>query len=410
MRLLQDNVDFRRLWLAQTLSKLGSQVTYLALPLTAATVLGASPAQMGLLTAAGSLPAPLLGIVAGTMVDRRPRRPVMVSADLARALLLALIPLAWLTGSLTLPLVFAVAFLAGACALLFDLAAVAFAPAVLTRRELVEGNSGLELSRSAAEVTGPAVAGLLVQVVRAPLAVAADALSFLASALLIARIRTPEPAHAPAEPFWRAAVAGVPVVLHDPTIRSLALMAGGLGLFNALIESVVILYLVREVGMPPALLGLVFGVGGLGFVLGALLPTRLVAALGAGRTLVLALAVIGLSDLALPLVGRDLVLVAVAVGAGQFFFGLGLTVLGVVQVSLRQALVPDRLAGRVGGLIRVAGWGAAPVGALIGGVLGQIAGLQPTLVVGAMLEVSVAVWVLRSPLGAIGAIPVAAED
>ena len=410
MRLLQDNVDFRRLWLAQTLSKLGSQVTYLALPLTAATVLGASPAQMGVLTAAGSLPAPLLGIVAGTMVDHRPRRPVMVSADLARALLLALIPLAWLTGSLTLPLVFAVAFLAGACALLFDLAAVAFAPAVLTRQELVEGNSGLELSRSAAEVTGPAVAGLLVQVVRAPLAVAADALSFLASALLIAQIRTPEPARAPAEPFWRAAVAGVPVVLRDPTIRSLALMAGGLGLFNALIESVVILYLVRQVGMPPALLGLVFGVGGLGFVLGALLPTRLVAALGAGRTLVLALAVIGLSDLALPLVGRDLVLVAMAVGAGQFFFGLGLTVLGVVQVSLRQALVPDRLAGRVGGLIRVAGWGAAPVGALIGGVLGQVAGLQPTLVVGAMLEVSVAVWVLRSPLGAIGAIPVAAED
>jgi MFS family permease len=410
MRLLRDNADFRRLWLAQTLSKLGSQVTYLALPLTAATVLGASPAQMGLLTAAGSLPAPLLGIVAGTMVDRRPRRPVMVSTDLARALLLALIPLAWLTGSLTLSLVFAVAFLAGACALLFDLAAVAFAPAVLTRRELVEGNSGLELSRSAAEVTGPAVAGLLVQVVRAPLAVAADALSFLASALLIARIRTPEPAHAPSEPFWRAAVAGIPVVLRDPTIRSLALMAGGLGLFNALIESVVILYLVREVGMPPALLGLVFGVGGLGFVLGALLPTRLVAALGAGRTLVLALAVIGLSDLALPLVGRDLVLVAVAIGAGQFFFGLGLTVLGVVQVSLRQALVPDRLAGRVGGLIRIAGWGAAPVGALIGGVLGQIAGLQPTLVVGAMLEVSVAVWVLRSPLGAIRAIPVAAED
>lgn len=401
MQLLHHQDDFRRLWLAQTISLIGGQITYLALPLTAAISLDATPTQMGLLTAMGALPSLVVGLFAGEIVDRRTRRPILITADLVRAMLLAVIPLAWLAGSLSMPLLYLVAFLGGMCALFFEIAYQAFVPALLDRQKLVEGNSLLELSRSAAEMIGPTVGGLLVQLLKAPLAIAADACSFLASALLIARIQTREPLPAPAAPgisFWQASMTGLRVVGRSAPLRALAVSLAAIGLFNALIEAVVILYLTRTIGLAPGIIGLVFALGSAGFVAGALLPTRLVRRLGVGPTLAWSIAVVGLSDLALPLAGQDVLLVALAVALGEFFFGVGLTVFRVVQISIRQALVPDTMLGRVGGALSVLGWGIAPLGALIGGLLGQSIGLQATVVVGAVLETAIALWIWQSPL------------
>jgi MFS family permease len=413
MDLLRTHDDFRRLWTAQTLSQIGSQVTYLALPLTAAVALSATPAQMGVLVAMGGLPALVVGLVAGDVVDRHPRRPLLVSTDLARAALLLLIPLAWLSGSLGMPLLYAVAFLVGVCGLFFDVAYQALVPSLLDRRKLVAGNGLLELSRSAAEVVGPVLAGGLVQVVKAPLAIAADACSFLASAVLVARIRVQEPARGTAndpDPVWRSAFAGVRAIGRSAPLRALALTLAVVGLFNAVIEAVAILYLARSVGLAPGWLGLVFAVGSVGFVVGALIPTRLVARLGVGPTLAVAVAVVGLSDLLLPLSGQDVRWAALAFGVGQFFFGLGLTVFRVAQVSIRQALVPDALLGRVGGAFNVVGWGIAPLGALVGGVLGQAIGLWWTLVVGSLGEAAAAVLIVCSPLWTLRELPTIGED
>jgi MFS family permease len=411
MELLRDHDDFRRLWLAQTVSQIGGQITYLALPLTAALTLAASPMEMGVLTAVGALPALAVGLVAGELVDRRERRPILVSADVARAFLLMTIPLAWLAGHLSMPVLYLVAFFSGLCALFFDIAYQAFVPSLLQRRRLVEGNSLLELSRSASEVIGPVLSGGLIQLLKAPAAIGADALSFLASALLIARIRTRErrPAAASEMALWRSSWMGVREVAGSAPLRALAVSLAAIGLFNALIEAVVILYLTRSIGLAPGVLGAVFAVGSAGFIVGALLPARLVHALGVGPTLALSIAVVGLSDLALPLAGPDVRWVTLAFGIGQFFFGLGITVFRVAQISIRQAIVPDALLGRVGGALSVLGWGIAPLGALAGGLLGQSIGLWWTLVIGSVLEGATAVVIRFSPLWTMVVIPILEE-
>lgn len=401
MQLLHDHVDFRRLWIAQTLSLIGGQVTYLALPLTAALSLQATPGEMGLLTAMSALPSLVIGLFAGEVVDRRARRPILVAADIGRAALLATIPLAWTMGQLSMPLLYLVALLGGACALFFEVAYQAFVPVLLARQRLVAGNSLLELSRSASEVIGPTLGGGLIQLLKAPLAIAVDAASFLVSAFLIARIETrePLPANAAGETsYWQSAMSGLRYVWRSTPLRALAFSLAAIGLCNAMIEAVAILYLTRAIGLQPGILGVVFAVGSVGFIIGALLPERLVRGIGVGPTLAISIAVVGLSDLALPLAGQDVRWVALAVGLGQFFFGLGLTVFRVAQISVRQALVPDQLLGRVGGALNMLAWGIAPLGAIAGGVLGQTIGLRSTLVLGAILEAATALLIWQSPL------------
>lgn len=251
--------DFRAFWAGRTVSALGSQVTLLALPLVAVLALGATPVQMGFLTADGSLPALLFGLVVGVWVDRRRRRPLMVAADLGRGALLLIIPIAALLGLLRVEALYAVAFLAGGLTLVFDIAAQSFFPTLVGRDRLVEGNSKLEVSRSAAEIVGPGLAGGLVQVLTTPFAIVADALSFLASALLLGLIGAPEPAPAPPDARQRLRLAigeGLRAVLGHPVLRALAGAAGLLAFFNSLLEAVVLLYLSRDLGISPALLGL----------------------------------------------------------------------------------------------------------------------------------------------------------
>ena len=400
--------EFARLWAAQAISQVGSQVTFLALPLTAVVVLGASPAEMGVLTAAGAVPSLLVGLQAGAWVDRRQRRPILVSADLGRAVALAAVPVAWWLGALSVPMLVAVALVVGLGSLLFDVAYQALLPAVVPRDRLLEGNGKLELSRTAAELGGPALAGGLLSVVSAPVALLVDAASFLASAALLVRLRVAEDLPAAREAGRRMLTEvreGLAVVAGDGRLRAVAGSRGLLGLFNAMLEAVVVLYLIREVGLSALAIGAVFAVGSVGFLVGAVLPERVAARIGTGPAMAAALALVAASDLAVVLAaGPPVVVLAVLAGA-QFCFGVGLTVYKVGQASVRQALVADAMQGRVAATIRVVGEAAVPAGALTGGLLGAWLGVRETLVLAAVGEGLASVLLWRSPLRSLLALP-----
>jgi MFS family permease len=333
---------------------IGSQVTLLALPVTAAVSLGASSLQMGILSALGSIPALLFGLFAGVWVDRSRRRPVLVWADIARALVLAIIPLSALLGMLRVVLLYIVAFLAGAFGLIFDIAYRSYLPSLVGRDQLIRANSQLELSGSVAEIIGPGVAGGLLQVIEAPLAIAADAFSFLAS----------------------------------------------LSLFNAMYEAVQILFLTRQIGLAAGWLGVIFAGGSVGFVLGALVTQRLTQQIGLGRSMLWAVVLLGASDLLVPLMALigQLWLVVLLLVLAQFCFGIALTIFRIGHVSLRQSLTPDHLQGRMNATLNVLTWGIVPLGGLLGGAMGEAIGLSLTLVFAALGEMLSMFWLFFSPV------------
>ncbi|OGO28314.1 MAG: hypothetical protein A2136_02520 [Chloroflexi bacterium RBG_16_54_11] len=397
------NPDFSRLWLGQGISLIGSQITLLALPITAAVTLGASPLQMGFLSAVGSAPALLFGLLAGVWVDRYKRRPILIGSDIGRGLVLAAIPILFLIGILRVEILYVVSFLVGALSLFFNIAYRSYLPGLVRKEELVRANSRLELSNSVAEIIGPGAAGGLVQLIGAPLAIAADAISFLISAFSINLIRTPEPTIKPPGTGTNIAEeikAGLKLVFGEYELRSLAGCITSLSLFNAMFEAVQILFLTRQLSLNAVWLGFIFAFGSVGFLLGALVVDRLTIRIGLGRSLILGVLVTGMSDLLTPLAGTigHFGLVVGMLVLGQFFFGMGLTTFQIGQFSLRQSVTPSNLLGRMNATLSMLTWGIVPLGGLLGGVLGEIIGLSPTLALAALGEILAVLWLLFSPI------------
>jgi MFS family permease len=406
--------DFRVYWLGQSVSLVGSRVTFLALPLVAVVALGATPVQVGLLAAAGELPGLLFGLAAGVWADRLRRRPLLVVADLGRALLLLTVPLAWGLGVLRVEALYAVAFLAGALRLLFDVAAGAYLPGLVGPARLVDASARLSLSDSAAQLAGPGLAGGLVQLAGAPAALVADAASFAVSAAAVGLIRTPEPPPAPMadrRPFWAELRAGLRLVLASPLLRPLVIAGAWVGFWNNVLEAVSLLYLVRVLGLPPALLGLVFTVAGAGPLLGAIGAPRVAARLGVGPALIAALAVTAAADAAAPLLGwtplagTAPVAVAAVLAGAQLCFGAALVLYQVTSRSVRQSCTPDALRGRVGGTTRFLAGALGPAGSVLGGLLGQAVGLQATFFLAVAGELLAVTWLLRSPVRTLRHLP-----
>lgn len=397
--------DFRRLWAGHTISLLGSQVTFLALPLVAILSLHATPIQMGILGAIGGIPTVLFGLLVGVWVDRRHRRPILIATDLGRAVVVLCIPVAVLAGMLHMALLLLATFLIGILTLVFEVAAQAFLPTLILHEQLLDANSKLEISRSAAEIAGPGMAGVLVQLLSAPLALLADALSFVVSALLLAGIRVSEPplSHDAGSRVRAEIEEGARWVIHHPVLRPLTGATGILAFFNSLLEAVYLLYLTHTLALTPATLGIIFTLGGVGFLLGALAAERVARRVGVGRTLILALALVGLADLVAPLIGGSLRVVAPALVGAECCFGLGLVVFNITTASLRQGSTPDRLQGRMNATVRLFVQGLTPLGALAGGVLGQSIGLRPTLLMAVGGELLAALWLLCSSVRSLGA-------
>jgi MFS family permease len=397
------NIDFNKLWVGQSISLIGSQVTLLAIPITAAVTLGATAMQMGLLSALGALPALVFGLPAGAWVDRHKRRPILIGTDIGRALILAIVPLSAVLGMLKIEVLYGAAFLVGALGLFFNVAYRSYLPGLVGREQLVKANSRLELSNSIAEIIGPGAAGGLIQLVGPPIAIAVDAFSFIISAFSIGWIRKPEIVVNPIESdtnLWKEIKAGLRLVFGEPRLRALAGCLSSLNLFNSILEAVSILFLTRQVGLSAGWIGVIFASGSIGFLLGAVIAERVTRGIGLGKALVLSVLVIGGSDLLIPLSGKlhGLWLAVGVLVVAQFLFGLGLTIFQIGQVSLRQSLTPDNLQGRMNATLSTLSWGIVPLGGLLGGGLGQVLGLSLTLVLASFGEILAVLWLVFSPV------------
>ncbi|MEU1687490.1 MFS transporter [Micromonospora sp. NPDC005707] len=359
---------FRRLWLSDAVSTLGTHVTTVALPLAALTALGAGTTGVSALTAATTLPYLLLGVPAGALVDRLPRRAVLVGADLARAVLLASVPLAWAAGLLSLAQLVAVALLAGCATVLFDVAYFAAVPAVVPAARLADANARLEATRAVGQTAGPGLAGVLVGVLGAPLALLVDVASFVTSALFLAGTpRLARTAAPGAGGLWRDAAGGFRFVFRDPVVRALTLCSGLTNLWHAGFLAMLLVHAVRELRLPAATVGLLVAAANVGYLLGAAVAGLARARLGVGR------AVTGAVVLQ---AGAALVLwphpAGIALGLAVSAFASGLY--NVNAVSLRQAATPPALLSRMTATSRFVIWGAMPLGAALGGALTGLLG------------------------------------
>jgi len=402
--------EFLKLWTGQTISQFGTQFTQLGLPLIAILLLKADAFAVGLLGTFEFLPFILFGLPAGAWVDRMRRRPILIAGDVGRALSLASIPIVWKLGHLTLVQLYVVGFVNGVLTVCFDVAYQSYLPSIVDREQLVEGNAKLEGTRASAQIAGPGLAGAAIQWIGAPLAIVFDAVSFAISALFVSLIRRPEPpVHASAErPKLTSEIATGPrFVAANPHLRAIAACTAGSNLFGQMALAVFMLYAVRNLGFTAGGIGMVYALGNVGALLGALSGGPLARRFGVGRTIILSAVVFGCSWLLVPLAPRAMPhpFLIGAMLLGSF----GGVIYNVNQVGLRQAITPLRMQGRMNATMRFMVWGTIPIGAFVGGVLGNRIGLRPTLWVGAMGSLLTFLPLALSPVRSLERIPSAAE-
>ena len=396
------NRDFMKLWGAQSVSIFGSEITVVALPLLAALTLGATPWQMGLLVAAQGAPFLLCSLPVGVWIDRARRRPFLIVSDLARVVLLLAVPLLALLHLLRIEYLYAIGFALGIFAALFDVAHYAYVPSLIRRDELVEGNSKLQLSYSVAEAGGPGVAGVIVQALSVPVALVIDAGTFLVSGLLLRAIKTPEPIPAPTgdSGIRRAIGEGLRALLGHPLLRPIVFGSITAVIFMQGITALYILLATRELGIGAAAIGLIFAAGGLGAIPGAALAAPVARRYGVGAAIIGGWTIEGLALLLVPLaawLGAGAAAVAL-LALGKALGGVAGTIANVNQWSLRQVVTPDQLQGRVTASHRTLVYGAQPVGALLGGILGSSLGLAPAILLCALGTLLAPLWLLWSPI------------
>jgi MFS family permease len=378
--------DFMRLWAAETVSQFGTAVTLLALPLVAINHLHATAFQVGALSAVEFAPFILVGLPAGVWVDRLRRKPILLTGDLGRALVLASIPIAYELDALTIGHLYVAAFLTGVLTVFFDVAYQSYLPSLVERPQLADGNAKLEITRSAAQIAGPGLGGVLIGVLTAPVAIAADAVSFVLSAGALTLIRKreapPERALRHVRPRMRTEIAeGLRYVLGHRLLRPIAMCTATSNLFSSIGGPVLVLFMVRRLEFSPGTIGLVFAIGNVGFLIGASACGWMNRRIGLGRSIVLSMAFAAPFMFLNPLAtsGAPVALVSIAGVA----FALSGAIYNISQVSLRQAICPDRFQGRMNASMRFMVWGTLPIGAALGGFLGGTIGLRPTLFVSA---------------------------
>ncbi|AVT32105.1 MULTISPECIES: MFS transporter [unclassified Plantactinospora] len=399
--------QFRRYWSAQTVSLFGDEISVLALPLLAVLSTGAGPAEMGYLTAAALTPSLLFSLLLGAWIDRYPhKRRVMVLADLGRAVLLATVPVAYLFGVLSLGQLYVVAFLTGTLAVLFEVAHSTLFVSLVPRKDYVDANALTYGSRAMSFVAGPSVGGLLVQTLTAPVTLLVDAVSYLVSALFLARIRLTRPTEpASTDGAGLGLGQGLRFVVRAPILRSLLLGTTTLNLFNYMFTALYVLYVSTELGLSPGLLGLVIGIGAIGALLGAAVTGRLVRRLGIGRTVVISFVLFPAPLVLVPLAGGSTPVVLGVLFASEFLSGLGLMMMDITVGSLQTAVIPERLLARVAGAKRTVNYGIRPIGAVLGGTLGATLGVRPTLWIATVGAVTGLLWVLPTAIPKLRELP-----
>ncbi len=396
--------DFRRFWIGESISLFGDQITLLALPLVGVLTLHASAAQMGYLGAAALLPNLLFSLHAGAWVDRRGhRRITMMATALGRAALLAAIPVTYWLGILNMGQLYVVSFLVGTLSVLFIVSYSTLFVSLVTRDQYLEANSLLNGSRAMSYIAGPSVSGLLVQAFSAPGAILVDAFSFLASAVSLKSVSAVEP---PTEKAERGHLkAGARYIWRSPVIRWTLLATTTINFFNFVFWAIFLLYVNRNLGVSPGVLGLVLGAASVGGLLGSVLTGKISRRIGVGPAFIVGCVLFPAPLVLVPLAGGPRWTILACLFASEFLSGFGVMLLDISSGAISTALVPDRLRARVSGAFMVVNYGVRPIGALLGGALGTWIGLQTTLWIGAVGALLGVLWLAPSPIARMRDLP-----
>jgi MFS family permease len=396
---LWQHSDFKHLWAAESISQIGGQISVIALPLIAALTLDASAFQVGALAAAGQAPLLIIGLFAGAWIDRRHRKPVMVAADFLRALMLLAIPLTFAFDVLTIHLLYLIAFAVGTLTVVFDIAYIAYLPALVGEDDLIEANSKLQASVSVAQVAGPGIGGLMIGLLTAPFAILINSASFLASAFFIGKIEAVEPAPVVNEEskVLREIAEGLRYVARHAVLRALAGCASILTFFGAMFMAIYVLYMTDSLGLSSTTIGLILASGGVGAFLGAMASGPISRRLGMGWTLILSMFAFGALGVFVPVAVLVPSLAVPMIVCSEFFQWMALVVYFVAATSARQMLTEPEMRGRATASFNIIARGLQPVGALLGGWLGGKIGLPWTLVIGIAGLFCAFFWLLTTP-------------
>jgi MFS family permease len=406
---LWSHADFLKLWTGQSISEFGSSISALAIPWVAAAGLHATPLEFSLLTVLGFLPFIFFALPAGVWVDRLRRRPILIVGDSARAVLLGYVPVAWALGILTIGQLLAIQFVVGVFTVFFDIAYQSYLPSLVERHQLVEGNSKLQSTASAAGVVGPGIAGVLIGVLTAPYAVALDAASFVVSTAFMIPIRAVEslPKREPEEPRPRMLPElkeGLAFVVRHPHLKWIAVCTGTSNFFGNVSMAIGLLYMQRVLHVSSFWAGGVFAGYGIGAIVGALTTTRFQKAVGVGRAIWIPSILFSLAGLAFPLAPHGMHAVPVLL-AGTLVFGYAGMAYNITQVSYRQAITPHRLQGRMNASMRWIVWGTLPLGAILGGAIATATTMHTALWVGSIGGIFTFLPVLLSSVRSIVEMP-----
>ena len=393
--------DFLKLWAAESISVFGITISTVALPLVAIITLNAGAGELGILKALHHTPVLLFGLFMGAWIDRVRRHPLMIATEFSNGILLAIIPVTAVLGVLRIELLYLVNFFGGTLSAVYILASISFLPSIVNQEDLVEANSKLSVGRSVAKIAGPGLAGVLIEILTAPITVVLDVFSFLIAGVCLLFIRSSESTEVGNQKnrgIWREIREGLHLIVFHPILRSMTVGTAIASFGGAIHSTVYLLYLTRELLISPSWLGIIMGCAGVAALVGATFATPAARRYGPGSLLIGAplLQSIGLG--LVPFIGElDRSVIPILIVA-QAFFGVAFTVYSITQLSLRQAVTPDELLGRVNASWRVLVGGVIPFGAMIGGALGETIGLQLTLVVGAFVGFVSFVFHLCSPL------------
>jgi len=395
--LLRRNVSFRHFWTGQTISLLGDQITLIALPLVAVLELNAGPAEMGYLTAANLVPNLLFSLHAGAWIDRRGgRRRIMIAADLGRAALLVTIPVAAWLGLLSMAQLYVVSFLVGSLTVLFWVSYNSIFAALLDHEDYMSGSSLLNGSRAVSFMAGTSIGGLLVQALTAPVALLADAVSFIFSAAFMRASKATEP---PPEPDMEGGIMpGVRWLARHEIMRADLAATATINLFNFMFFALAILYATRDLHVSPGALGLVLGSAAVGSIIGSLITGPIQRRIGVGPAFALGCFLFPAPLVLVPLAGGPHARVLAMLFIAEFGSGLGVMILDITGGVMMAALIPEALRSRVSGAFMVVNYGVRPVGSLAGGALGAWLGLRPALWIATVGAVAGVLWLLPSPV------------
>jgi len=396
---LNKHSDFARLWGGETVEWLSDSITALAIPWIAIRTFNAGPIEMGFLNALNNIGYPVLGLFAGVMIDRWRRRPVLIWTNMIQAVALASIPVAFFFGLLTLFQLFIVTLVMSVTTVFFSVAYTAYLPTLIPKEDVVEGNSKLETSSSAAAVVGPPIAGFLIQIVGSAASIAMDALGTSLAMIAIFLIKKPEPhpSNLTQHRFWSEIKEGIRIVSETPSLCNLAAATSVLNVGNSMFLAVFYLFIYDQLKMSPEAAGIVLGIGGVGVIIGAIIAPRLLRVMGFGPVITAALLINGVGLLAVrwsvysttPLLLAPLWL----------FASIGIPVYNINQVSFRQILVTNRLQGRMNATIRTLGYGAATFGSIMGGIVGAHYGVLNAMSVGGLIAVLASLIIYFGPVG-----------